>query len=48
MLGRTPGYVNLTFAGFADQPSLWSAISNQQGAENRVAFIRRNREDGPA
>ena len=47
MLGRPPDYVNLTFAGFAGQPSLWSANGNEQGAENRAAFIRRNREEGP-
>ena len=40
MLGRTPDYVNLTFAGFAGQPSVWSANDNAQGAENLVAFQR--------
>ena len=40
MLGRTPDYVNLTFAGFAGQPSLWSADGNEQGAENLAAFQR--------
>ena len=40
MLGRTPDYVNLTFAGFAGQPTLWSANGNGQGAENLVAFQR--------
>ena len=40
MLGRTPDYVNLTFAGFAGQPSVWSANGNAQGAENLVAFQR--------
>ena len=27
MLGRTPDYVNLTFAGFAGQPSVWSPMA---------------------
>ena len=40
MLGRTPDYVNLTFAGFAGQPTLWSANGNGQGAANLVAFQR--------
>lgn len=40
MLGRTPDYVNLTFAGFAGQPSLWSANGNEEDAENLAAFQR--------
>ena len=40
MLGRTPDYVNLTFAGFAGQPSVWSARGNEEGAENLAAFQR--------
>ena len=40
MLGRTPDYVNLTFAGFAGQPSVWSANGNAEGAENLAAFQR--------
>ena len=40
MLGRTPDYVNLTFAGFAGQPSVWSANGNEEGAENLAAFQR--------
>ncbi len=28
MLGRTPDYVNVTFAGFAGQPSLWAQAGN--------------------
>lgn len=38
MLGRTPDYVNVTFAGFAGQPSLWRIAGNEQGHENLVAF----------
>src|SRR5205823_14878221 len=38
MMGRTPDYLNVTFAGFAANPSLWSANGNGQGAENLIAF----------
>ena len=48
MLGRTPDYVNLTFAGFAGQPSLWSANGNAEGAENIAAFQREIAESDPA
>ena len=40
MLGRTPDYVNVTFAGFAGQPSVWSANGNEQGASNLATFQR--------
>ena len=40
MLGRTPDYVSLTFAGFAGQPSVWSASGNARGAGNLIAFQR--------
>ena len=40
MLGRTPDYVSLTFAGFAGQPSVWSANGNARGAGNLAAFQR--------
>ena len=48
MLGRTPDYVSLTFAGFAGQPSVWSANGNAEGAENLVAFQRYVAEKDPA
>lgn len=38
MLGRTPDYVNVTFAGFAGQPSVWRQPGNEQGYDNLVAF----------
>ena len=38
MLGRTPDYVNVTFAGFAGQPSVWRQTGNEEGYENLVAF----------
>ena len=40
MLGRTPDYVSLTFAGFAGQPGVWSANGNARGAGNLAAFQR--------
>lgn len=40
MLGRTPDYVNVTFAGFAGQPSLWRAAGNEEGHDNLCAFQR--------
>ncbi len=40
MLGRTPDYLNVTFAGFAGQPSLWRVAGNEQGHDNLVAFQR--------
>ena len=41
MLGRTPDYVNLTFAGFAAQRGVWAAGGNAGGAENLAVFQRR-------
>ena len=38
MLGRTPDYVNVTFAGFAGQPSVWGANGNERGAQNLRDF----------
>ena len=40
MLGRTPDYLNVTFAGFAGQPTVWSANGNEEGAENLIAYQR--------
>lgn len=38
IMGRSPDYLNVTFAGFAANPTLWSLGGNGQGAENLVAF----------
>lgn len=40
MLGRTPDYVNLTFAGFAGRRDVLALEGNEQGAENLVDFQR--------
>jgi len=45
LMGRTPDYMNVTFAGFAARPDEWAQKGNEQGAENLVAFqkeLRRN------
>jgi aromatic ring hydroxylase len=38
IMGRSPDYLNVTFAGFAANPTLWSMNGNGQGAENLIAF----------
>lgn len=38
LMGRSPDYMNVTFAGFAGRPDEWSVAGNEQGAENLVAF----------
>ena len=40
MLGRTPDYVNCTYAGFAARTDILAQNGNEQGAENLVAFQR--------
>ena len=43
-MGRTPDYMNVTYAGFAGRPDEWGAHGNQAGAERLVAyqkFLRR-------
>lgn len=40
MLGRTPDYVNVTFAGFAGQPSVWRQAGNEAGHDNLCVFQR--------
>lgn len=38
LMGRTPDYMNVTFAGFAARPDEWSTGGNEEGTENLVAF----------
>ena len=47
VMGRTPDYMNVTFAGFADDRTRWAGpdASNEQGYENLVAFQKRLRRD---
>lgn len=45
LMGRTPDYMNVTYAGFAGRPDEWGAHGNENGAERLVAyqkFLRRN------
>ena len=38
MMGRTPDYLNVTFACFAGRADVWARRGNEQGAENLVAY----------
>jgi 4-hydroxyphenylacetate 3-monooxygenase oxygenase component len=45
LMGRTPDYMNVTFAGFAGRADEWAVGGNDQGAANLVAYqklLRRN------
>jgi 4-hydroxyphenylacetate 3-monooxygenase oxygenase component len=45
VMGRTPDYMNVTYAGFAGRADEWGANGNEEGAENLVnyqKFLRRN------
>ncbi len=46
-MGRTPDYMNVTFAGFADDRTRWAGPDgrNEEGYENLVAFQKRLRRD---
>src|SRR5258706_2485082 len=44
LMGRTPDYMNVTYAGFAGRPDEWGAHGNEAGAERLVVyqkFLRR-------
>ena len=45
MMGRTPDYLNYTFACFAARADVWARYGNERGAENIVAFQRRMRDE---
>ncbi len=38
LMGRSPDYLNVTFAGFAGRDDEWSVARNERGAANLVAF----------
>jgi 4-hydroxyphenylacetate 3-monooxygenase len=38
LMGRTPDYMNVTYAGFAGRSDEWAANGNEEGAANLVAF----------
>ena len=44
LMGRTPDYMNVTYAGFAGRPDEWGLNGNEAGAERLIAyqkFLRR-------
>lgn len=38
LMGRTPDYLNVTFAGFAGDAAAWRAFGNEEGAERLVSY----------
>ncbi|TMA72630.1 MAG: 4-hydroxyphenylacetate 3-hydroxylase [Deltaproteobacteria bacterium] len=38
LMGRSPDYMNVTFAGFAARPDEWGANGNEEGAANLIAY----------
>src|SRR5258708_11321635 len=38
LMGRTPDYMNVTYAGFAGRPDEWGAHGNEAGAERLIAY----------
>jgi 4-hydroxyphenylacetate 3-monooxygenase oxygenase component len=44
MMGRTPDYLNVTFACFAGRSDVWARRDNEQGAANLVAYHREMRD----
>ncbi len=46
LMGRTPDYMNVTFAGFAGRADEWAVNGNAQGADNLVRYQKKlARED---
>ncbi len=46
LMGRTPDYMNVTFAGFAGRADEWAINGNERGAENLVRYQKKlSRED---
>ena len=44
MMGRTPDYLNVTFACFAGRADVWARRGNEQGAANIVAYQKEMRD----
>jgi 4-hydroxyphenylacetate 3-monooxygenase oxygenase component len=44
-MGRTPDYLNVTFACFAGRADVWARRGNEQGAENLVRWQARLRDE---
>ena len=45
MMGRTPDYLNYTFACFAARADVWARYGNEEGAANLVAYQKRMRDN---
>jgi 4-hydroxyphenylacetate 3-monooxygenase oxygenase component len=45
LMGRTPDYMNVTFAGFAGRRDEWAINGNEQGAENLVRYQKKLRRE---
>jgi 4-hydroxyphenylacetate 3-monooxygenase oxygenase component len=44
MMGRTPDYLNVTFACFAGRSDVWARRGNERGAENLIAYQKLMRD----
>jgi len=45
LMGRTPDYMNVTYAGFAGRFDEWAVNGNEQGAENLVKYQKKLARD---
>ena len=45
LMGRTPDYMNVTFAGFAGRSEEWAINGNEAGAERLVAYQKKLRRE---
>jgi 4-hydroxyphenylacetate 3-monooxygenase oxygenase component len=45
VMGRTPDYLNVTFACFAGRSDVWARRGNEQGAANLLAYQRHMRDN---
>lgn len=45
LMGRTPDYMNVTYAGFAGRADEWAINGNEQGAANLVGFQKQLARD---
>jgi 4-hydroxyphenylacetate 3-monooxygenase len=41
LMGRTPDYMNVTFAGFAGRADEWAINGNERGAQNLVRYQKK-------
>ena len=45
LMGRTPDYMNVTFAGFAGRCDEWAINGNEEGADNLVRYQKKLRRE---